>query len=111
MSVGFPAAALAAAGSNRSGNSNAIHPVNTPYPRASSSIPGRALSNEPRAEELPIDAIPSSGRASRHILWMTSKVVSRDRKDAKEYLACRVVIWIALGITNAVIFFSRDTIS
>jgi hypothetical protein len=27
------------------------------------------------------------------------------------YFACRVVIWMALGMTNAVIFFSRVVIS
>lgn len=52
-----------------------------------------------------------SGRASRHMLAITSKVVSRERKDAKVYLAWRVVIWIAFGITNAVIFFSSPVIS
>ena len=32
-------------------------------------------------------------------------------KDAKVYLAPIVVTWIALGMTNAVIFFSKDVTS
>jgi hypothetical protein len=53
----------------------------------------------------------SSGRASRQMLKMTSKVVSRERNEANVYFDWRVVIWMALGMTKAVIFFSRETIS
>ena len=52
-----------------------------------------------------------SGRAGRHMLVIISKVESRQRKDAKVYLVLRVVIWIAFGITKAVIFFSSAVIS
>ena len=45
------------------------------------------------------------------MLKMTSKVVSRERKEANVYFDWRVVIWMALGMTKAVIFFSRETIS
>lgn len=44
------------------------------------------------------------------MLVITSKVVSRERKDAKVYLASWVVTWMALGITNAVMRFSRRVI-
>ena len=89
-----------------------------PAPTASvlprrSSIPAREPGSRlPRAlrESPPVPAA-SSGRARRQMLWMTSNVVSRERNDANWYLACRVVSWIAFGITNAVIFFSSAVIS
>lgn len=55
--------------------------------------------------------IASSGRDNLQILYMTSNVVSLERNDAKKYFDWRVVIWIALGMTNAVVLRSRDIIS
>ena len=42
---------------------------------------------------------------------MTSYVLSLDKKEANVYLLLFVVIRMAFGITNAVIFFSRVIIS
>lgn len=42
---------------------------------------------------------------------MTSWVLSLDKKEANVYLLVLVVIKMAFGITNAVIFFSRVMIS
>ena len=47
----------------------------------------------------------------RQLLWMTSYVLSLDKKEAKVYLLFFVVIKMAFGITNAVIFFSKVMIS
>ena len=47
----------------------------------------------------------------RQLLWMTSNVLSLDKKEANVYLLLFVVIKMAFGITNAVIFFSKVMIS
>jgi hypothetical protein len=45
------------------------------------------------------------------MLCMTSKLVSRVMNEANVYFVLQVVIWIALGMTKAVIFFSMLMIS
>ena len=55
-----------------------------------------AVDDSPRPVGTSIDALRETesalGLTSLQMLYMTSNVVSLERKDANEYFACRVVI-------------------
>jgi hypothetical protein len=72
-------------------------------------LPDSAESKEVRKLPPPLPEI--SAPDIRQLLWMTSWVLSLDKKEANVYLFVFVVIRMAFGITNAVIFFSRVMIS